>query len=102
MEGEPHQHQLHQFGHEPRPVGLEGECTPDEGCWLYVAERTAWDRSGTSGHWIPAELRPHQAVRLMSTFLGRPVTPDELVVVDQVGLEDMVDEDHLSRQRWST
>lgn len=71
------------------------ELPPDDGRWLYVTDLRS-PEPDTPGAWVCADLDPHQAVLLLGSLFGRLVSRYELAVTDQLGIEDMVDEDHFA------
>ena len=63
------------------------------GAWLYVVSRQAWDDGKVCGAWVPAGLGEHDVAMVVSSAVGQSLSRWDLAVVDQVGLDAMVDED---------
>lgn len=81
--------------HEAQPlVWGEHDRVPDSGRWLFVVDRRAWDDGRETGVWVRGDVDPDQmGLLLPSVFADRPSRVD-LLVVDQLGFDEMVDEDY--------
>lgn len=66
----------------------------DDQPWLYVVNAPAWDEGRIEGAWVPAHLNAHQVAEVVSTTSDHLLLRADLAVVDQIGIEPMVDEDH--------
>lgn len=66
--------------------------------WLYVVHKAAWDRREIKGAWVPADLDSHSVAMVVSSAAGETLARADLAVVDQMGVDTMVDEDHFTQQ----
>lgn len=72
----------------------EHDQLPDEGAWLYVASRVTLDSRDVRGAWLPADTKPLWAAYIVGQHVGDMLACADLVVLDQTGLDELVDENH--------
>lgn len=81
-------------------VWTDHDRLPDDGAWLYVVDAAAYDAGTERGAWVPADLDDHRVAMVVSSAAGEALARWDLAVIDQVGLDEMVDEDqHHPRER---
>lgn len=93
-------HELNDTTEQHPLIWADHDTLPTEGRWLYVVDKAAWDRGEVKGAWVPADLDAHQTAMAVGSIVGQPMARADLTVVDQVGIDEMVDEDHFTPPRW--
>ena len=88
----------HRYGPEPDEAWTPHDEMPSQGPWIYVVDQRDWDNGIDHGAWVPAGIGAHTLLEGLGRVLGRTVTLDRLSVIDQVGLDPMVDEDHFATE----
>jgi len=83
--------------------GLSGqdhyEHMPEAGSWFYVTDQASIASGELVGAWVPVGSDDAEVLAAASQAAGRPLTMDDLVVIDQIGLGgEMVDEDFFAVQ----
>lgn len=70
------------------------EHTPQTGSWFYVTDQASIATGELLGAWVPVGSDDVEVLAAASRAAGRPLTMDDLVVIDQIGLGgEMVDDD---------
>lgn len=72
----------------------------DDQPWLYVVNAKAWDQGAIEGAWVPADLNAHHVAAVVSAVSEQTLLRAELAVIDQLGIDTMVDEDHFVPLEW--
>jgi len=81
-------------GRHKRMEGCSYDAVPRDGPHIFVVDAVAWDRGEFAGAWVPADANGGLVLRHLSGVLRREVDIEDLAVVDQVGVETMVDEQY--------
>ncbi len=85
---------------EGAPVWNDHDRLPRDGAWLYTTAPNTHERHPLTGSWVPADLDAHQVAMVVRSAVGQPVARADLIVIDQIGIETMVDEDHFVPERF--